>query len=271
MEHKVLGSTGVSVPVIGLGTWRYVGGPEPLRRGIALGANLIDTAERYGTEEAVGRAVEGIRSSVFVATKVRHENLRYEDVLRAADNSLLALGTEWIDLYQIHRPNAEVPIAETMSALDELVDMGKVRYIGVSNFSVVQFQAAQAASRHPIVSNQLRYSLVNRTIEDALLPFCQKHGVTVIAYSPLSRGISNLTGGLSDQALMRIAAAEGRTPAQVALNWCISKPNVIAIPRASTVAHVEDICAACGWRLSEESTAVLEAAYSGPIIRTTTT
>lgn len=268
VEQKVLGKTDVRVPAIGLGTWRYSGGPEPLRRGIALGATLIDTAERYGTEAAVGRAIARLRSRVFVATKVRHENLRYEQVLRAADSSLLELGIERIDLYQIHRPSQQVPIAETMAALEMLVDAGKVRFIGVSNFSVAQLKSAQAASRYPIVSNQVRYSLVNRAIEDELLPYCQRHGITVIAYSPLSRGLANLVGGLGDRALMRVAAAEGRSPVQVALNWCISKQNVIAIPRGSTVAHVEDICAASDWRLSEESITMLEAAYSGPIVRT---
>jgi diketogulonate reductase-like aldo/keto reductase len=268
MEQKFLGNTSVRVPAIGLGTWRYDAGVEPLRRGIERGAALIDTAERYGTEDIVGKAIEGVRSRVFVATKVRHENLRYDDVLRAADNSLMALGIDRIDLYQVHRPNPDVPIAETMAAMDALVDAGKVRFIGVSNFSVAQLQEAQAVCRHPIVSNQLRYSLVNRGIEDEILPYCQQHGVTVIAYSPLSRGIPNLIGGLTDQALLQVAAVEGRTPVQVALNWCISKPNVTAIPRASTVAHVDEICAASCWRLSEVSVALLEAAYSGPIVRT---
>lgn len=268
MEQKVLGKTGVQVTAIGLGTWRYQGGVEPLRRGIERGATLIDTAERYGTEHVVGEAIAGVRSRVFVATKVRHENLRYDDVFRAADASLTALGIERIDLYQIHRPNPDVPIAETMAALDGLVDAGKVRFIGVSNFSVAQLQAAEAAARHPIVSNQLRYSLVNRAIEDELLAYCQQRGVTVIAYSPLSRGVSNLIGGLADRTLLQVSAIEGRSPAQVALNWCISKSNVIAIPRASTFSHVDEICSASDWRLSEESVAKLEAAYAGPIVRT---
>ncbi len=268
MEQKALARTGVEVPVIGLGTWRYEAGPEPLRRGIELGAVLIDTAERYETEEAVGRAIKGIRSRVFVATKVRHESLGYEDVLRAAEGSLSKLGLDCIDLYQIHRPNPSVPIAETMGALDALVDAGKVRFLGVSNFSVAEFCAAQAVSRHPIVSNQVRYSLVYRMIEDDLLPFCQQHGVTVIAYSPLSRGMANLNEGLGSETLQAVAKAEGRTPAQVAINWCISKANVVAIPRASTIAHVEDVCAASGWRLSRESVARLEAAYTTPIVKT---
>ena len=263
MKRKPLGNTGETVPEIGLGTWRYAGGSVPLQAGIALGADLIDTAERYGTEDAVGEAIAGIRDKVFVATKVRHENLRYDDVLRAADNSLTKLGIDCIDLYQIHRPNPEVQIAETMRALDELVDAGKVRFLGVSNFSVAQMEEAQAESKNRIVSNQVRYSLIDRTIERDLLPYCQAHDVTIIAYTPLARGLKKFEEGLHNNALAEVARAEGRTEAQVALNWCISKQNVVAIPRASTVPHVEDVCAASGWSLSAESVERLEAAYQG--------
>jgi diketogulonate reductase-like aldo/keto reductase len=258
MEYKTLGDTGERIPEIGLGTWRYTGGPVPLRMGIALGATLIDTAERYGTEDAVGEAIRDLRSQVFLATKVRHEHLRYADVVRAADNSLRALGVDHIDLYQIHRPNPEVPLEETMRALDELVAAGKVRFIGVSNFSVTQCQEAQSLTRNRIVANQVRYSLADRTIEADLLPYCRKNGITVIAYSPLARSIDKICDSLHPGILERVAREEGRTPAQVALNWCTARDNVIAIPRASTVEHVGDVCAASGWRLSPSSLAVLD-------------
>ena len=258
MDYKSLGDTGERIPEIGLGTWRYAGGSVPLRMGVALGATLIDTAERYGTEPAVGEAIRGLRDRVFLATKVRHENLRYADVLRAADNSLRTLGVDHIDLYQIHRPNPEVPLAETMQALDELVAAGKVRYIGVSNFSIAQCQEAQALTRNRIVSNQVRYSLADRTIEADLLPWCQKNAITVIAYSPLARGMDTIRGSLDADSLERVAREEGRTPAQVALNWCIARDHVVAIPRASTVEHVGDVCAASGWRLSPSSMALLD-------------
>lgn len=261
MEQKTLGGTDETIPAIGLGTWRYAGGPEPLRAGIALGAVHIDTAERYGTEDAVGEAIRGLRSKVFLATKVRHENLRHADVLQAADNSLRRLGVDRIDLYQIHRPNPEVPIAETMGALDQLVAAGKVRYLGVSNFSAAQLEAAQAVAETRIVSNQVRYSLVDRSIEQDLLPYCQRNDVTVIAFSPLARGLAALRDGLKDDALPRVAQAEGKTEAQVALNWCICKDSVVVIPKASTVAHVEDVCGAAGWRLSSTSLDILGRAY----------
>ncbi len=260
MEFKTLGDTGERIPEIGLGTWQYAAGPVPLRMGIALGATLIDTAERYGTEAAVGEAIRGLRHQVFLATKVRHENLRYADVLRAADNSLRALGIDHIDLYQIHRPNPEVPLAETMRALDELVAAGKVRYIGVSNFSIAQCEEAQSLTRNRIVSNQVRYSLADRAIEADLLPWCQKNNITVIAFSPLARSIETIRGSLDRDVLERVAREEGRTAAQVALNWCTARDNVVAIPRASTVEHVGDVCAASGWRLSPASMALLDGA-----------
>src|SRR5271154_1612610 len=122
MELKELGNTGVMVPEVGTGVWQYNGGVEPLRRGIELGAFLIDTAEVYGTENVVGKAVKGIRDKVFIATKVSGENLAYDDVLRAADTSLRRLDTEYIDLYQIHWPSSQVPIEETMRAMETLAD-----------------------------------------------------------------------------------------------------------------------------------------------------
>src|SRR5919106_4216617 len=135
MELKQLGNTNVMVPEIGLGAWKYRGGVEPLRHGLALGASLIDTAEIYGTEEIVGRAIQDRREQVFLATKVSGSHLRHDDVLRAAEASLQRLHIDVIDLYQIHWPNQSVPLKETMRAMESLVDSGHIRYIGVSNFS----------------------------------------------------------------------------------------------------------------------------------------
>src|SRR4030095_8161791 len=189
IELKQLGNTGVMVPEIGLGTWKYHGGVEPLRRGVELGAYLIDTAEIYRTENVVGQAIEGMRERVFIATKVSGAHLRHDQVLRAADASLQLLGTEVIDLYQIHWPNARVPIKETMQAMETLVDRGQVRYIGVSNFSLRELRAAQEVmTKYPIVSNQVLYNLNRREIEHDLLPYCQEHPLTILAYTPLDDG-----------------------------------------------------------------------------------
>ncbi len=266
MFQKLLGSTGVKVPEIGLGTWQYRSGVEPLRRGMALGANLIDTAEIYGTEDVVGEAIKGLREQVLLATKVWSSHLNYEDVLKAADGSLRKLGTSYIDLYQVHWPNPSVPIKETMRAMERLVDEGKVRYIGVSNFSLEDMKHAKAAmEKHRIVANQLHYSLIHRDIEKGLLQYCQDQRVTVIAYSPLERGMLSSTPLLRHKKAMgvlrRIAAEIGNTPSQVALNWCISKPGVIAIPKADIVEHIEEDCKASGWYLSQEHMQALDMAF----------
>ncbi|MCS6926116.1 MAG: aldo/keto reductase [Candidatus Binatia bacterium] len=267
MELKPLGNTGVMVPEIGLGMWRYTGGVEPLRLGVELGAFLIDTAEIYGTEEVVGQAVRGIRDRVCLATKVSPDHLQYEAVLRAAEGSLRRLDTHYIDLYQIHWPNPYVPIQETMRAMEALVDRGLVRYIGVSNFSVPQLREAQAAMRnYPIVSNQVLYNLNRRQIEADLLPYCLQQGIAVIAYSPLDEG--RLATGPWFQpdrrmwALGQVAAYVQKTPAQVALNWCTARPPVIVIPKSNSPARVVENCGASGWRLSQEQIRFLDAVFS---------
>jgi diketogulonate reductase-like aldo/keto reductase len=267
MELKQLGNTGVIVPEIGLGVWKYRGGVEPLRRGIELGAFLIDTAEMYRTEDVVGQAVKGIRDRVFIATKVSGNHLRYDDVLRAAAASLRQLDTNYIDLYQVHWPNSSVPIKETMRAMETLVDRGQVKYIGVSNFSVKQMREAQAAmSECPIVSNQVLYNLNSRAIEQELLPYCQKHNVTIIAYTPLDDGRlaakSRFRRSQGMKVLEEVAAQVQKTLAQVALNWCTSRPNVIAIPKSDSVARTEENCRASGWRLSQEQVRLLDKTFS---------
>ena len=272
MELKRLGASGVMVPEIGLGTWRYTGGSEPLRRGIELGANFIDTAEMYRTEDQVGAAIAGIRERVFVATKVLGGNLRYDAVLRAADQSLRLLGVDKLDLYQIHWPNPRVPISETMRAMERLVADGLVDYIGVSNFSVEDMQEAQVAMQHnPIVSNQILYNLRRRRAERDVIPYCRQHDIAVIAYSPLHEGA--LVGGSGgrirrtlglnrdQQVLAEIAGETDQTPAQVALNWVADQDGMIAIPKSNSVTRTEENCAASGWHLTAEQRQRLDRAF----------
>jgi diketogulonate reductase-like aldo/keto reductase len=266
MDFMQLGATGVKVPEIGLGTWDYHGGDAPILKAVELGACLIDTAEIYGTEEAVGAAIRGIREGVFVATKVSGGNLRYEQVLSAAEGSLKRLGLETIDLYQIHWPDPAVPIAETMAAMEKLVDDGKVRFIGVSNFYVNNLEEAAAAlKRHKIAANQVKYSLLQRGIEEDTLGYCRKNRITVIAYSPLARGQLTAPRLIKNRralaTLQQIAAETGKTMAQVALNWCIAKPGVIAIPKTDKVERVVEMCGASGWKLSPSQMAALDEAF----------
>jgi diketogulonate reductase-like aldo/keto reductase len=259
MRYKELGKTGVLLPELALGTWRYRGGVESLIAGIDLGINFIDTAEAYGNEEIVGRAIKGRRDDVFLATKVLPRHFRRKHVIHAAEQSLRRLNTDCIDLYQLHWPNYAVPIAETMAAMEELVAAGKVRFIGVSNFSVTDLEKAQASlSNSKIVSNQVRYSLVNRTIEDGLLQYCESKQITVLVFSPLATGLMNIRGYDREDVLGRIASAIGRTRVQVALNWCIRWHNVIAIFKADKIEHVRENCGASGWNLSASDLDSLE-------------
>jgi diketogulonate reductase-like aldo/keto reductase len=267
MELKELGKTGVKVPEIGIGVWRYRGGPEPLRAGIAMGACLIDTAEIYGTEDVVGQAIKGIREQVFVATKVSGEHLRHDQVLKATEASLQRLGTNYIDLYQIHWPGNFVPIKETMRAMETLVDRGGVRYLGVSNFSVKQLhEAQQAMTKYPIVSNQVLYNLNRREIEAELIPYCEANGITIIAFTPLDDGrlarhSEYPRNPQGQQALESVAVQTGKTMAQVALNWSVWRPSVITIPKSNSAARVIENCGATGWRLTVEQYELLNRAF----------
>jgi len=259
MNHKLLAQTGVTIPEIGLGTWYYRGGVKPLKAGIEAGAKFIDTAESYGTENTVGQAIRGLRREVFLATKVSPRHFRRRDVLAAVEGSLRRLNTDYIDLYQLHWPNHLVPIAETMSAMEELVNQGKVRFIGVSNFSVGDLRSAQAAmNKYKIVANQVRYSLVDRTIERDLLPYCRQQDITVIAHTPLGNNLSKLRARDPQRALDEVASRTSRTVPQVALNWCIAQAGVVAIPKSDSEEHIRENCAASGWQLSEEDVRLLE-------------
>ena len=268
MELKQLGKTGVMVPEIGIGVWRYSGGIEPLRKGIEMGAALIDTAEAYGTEDVTGQAVKGIRDKVFIASKVSGGHLRHDDVLRAAEASLKRLDMQYMDLYQIHWPNSAVPIAETMRAMETLVDRGMVKYIGVSNFSTAELREAQRAMRkYPIVANQVLYNLSRREIEDELMPYCQATNVTIIAFTPLDSGrlarkTEYPTNPKGMKALERVANETGKTLGQVALNWCTSRPGVIAIPKSNSTARVVENTQASGWRLMAEQVQLLDKAFA---------
>lgn len=259
MKLKQLGSAGVSVPELALGTWQYRGGVEPLVVGIELGATFIDTAEAYGTEPVVGAAIKGMRDRIFLASKVSPRHFRRHDVIKAAECSLRQLNTDYLDLYQLHWPNYTVPIGETMSAMERLVETGKVRFIGVSNFTLGELRQAQSVlSNARIVSNQVRYNLIDRTPEDGLLQYCEAHQISLLAYSPLATGFDRMRRADPDDVLGQIAEATGKTRAQVALSWCVSHPAVVAIFKAEKDGHVRENCAASGLNLSAEHRQLLE-------------
>jgi len=266
MIYKTLGKSAAKVSAIGQGCmgiggylicdsnndekYRYA-----LKMGIDLGMTFIDTAEGYGaghSEELVGEAVRGIRDKVFVATKVSPENLSYDSVIKAAEGSLKRLNTDYIDLYQIHWPNPSIPILETMKAMERLIHDGKIRHIGVSNFSIREAkETSEALASHEIDSIQVEYNLFDRTIEEHILQYCEQKNITTIAYSPLDQGRVG-SGGRQTKELHSIAEKYNKTIAQITLNWLISHPTVIAIPKASGEKHVRENAGAADFQLSEE-------------------
>ena len=261
MEERELGKTGEMIPALGIGTWQlgndHDATVESLREGMHLGMRFIDTAEMYHTEDIVGTAIKG--EELFLATKVSPEHFRYADVKKACNESLKRLGVKQIDLYQLHWPNRRVPISETMKAMEELVKEGKIRYIGVSNFSIEDINEANACLKNnEIVSNQVQYSLAAREIEKELARFCKKEGITIIAYSPLARG-SLLAKSHGDMDVLRvIGERHGKSAAQVALNWVVSRDNTIAIPKAGRLEHIRENAKALDFKLEKKEIEELE-------------
>jgi diketogulonate reductase-like aldo/keto reductase len=277
MDYREFGRAEVKVSAIGMGTYYdaswiaasrlpgYRQGREDkiaaLKNGIELGINLIDTAEIYGSEPLVAEAIKGYRrDALFIATKVWPAHLKYDQVLKAAQRSLERLQCSYIDLYQIHWPNPIVPIKETMRAMEKLVDEGKIRYIGVSNFSLSQMkEAEEALSKHQLVSNQVEYSLKVRKIEADLLPYCDRSRIVILAYRPVAHGaLANPSGKLKAVVDEISQKHEGKTPAQIALNWLLSKSKVVfPIPRASRPLRIAENVGAVGWSLEASDMAKL--------------
>ncbi|MHB8164933.1 MAG: aldo/keto reductase [Methanoregula sp.] len=265
MLYRTIKNVKMRIPAIGQGTMG-IGGHfskdttrdekwiEQLRLGVDLGMNFIDTAEIYGaghSEEIVGKAIHGIRDDVFIATKVSPEHCTYNSVLESAEQSLKRLNCEWIDLYQIHWPNPDIPLGETLSAMENLVDEGKVRCIGLSNFSVGEMKKAQSAlSQTSICSMQNEYNLVDRSAENEIIPYCRDHNVILIAWSPL------LTGKIAPtdkrmETLREISSKYDMTLAQLVLNWLTRDPYVMAIVKSSNEIHLRENSTALDQKISE--------------------
>ncbi|MCX8187135.1 MAG: aldo/keto reductase [Nitrososphaeria archaeon] len=266
MEFRRIGKTDFFLPVLGFGTWEIGGRDYPdysndgqaievIRYAIRRGIKFIDTAEMYGAghaEEIVGEAISTFpREEVFIATKVWPYNLRYKDIFDAIGHSLERLKVDYVDLYQIHFPNPFIPIREAMRALENLVDEGKIRFIGVSNFNVRELEEAMSClSKYDIVSNQVLYNPMDRLIEEEILPFCKKNDITVIAYRPLGKGL--LLQDPYRKVLLEIGAKYGKTPAQVLINWVIRHEGVITLARTMKKEHLDELLGGIGWKMNPE-------------------
>jgi diketogulonate reductase-like aldo/keto reductase len=281
MEYREFGKTGFKASVIGMGTYYDPGWIltakllrtqpnvakhlEAIKIGLDGGINLIDTAELYGSENIVARAITGWkRDDLFIATKVWRSHLHRDSLIKACKRSLKNLNTNYIDLYQVHFPNSRVPIQETIGAMEFLVDQGMIRHFGISNFSMKQMEEAEnAIKKYEITSTQMNYSLAHRNIEKDILPHCIEKNIAVLPYFPLAHG------KLSEQGKWPEAAAESvmkkhriQKPSTLALAWLTSRWNgIFPIPRASNPDHVKDNVIAGDVRLDAEDMKVLDEAF----------
>jgi diketogulonate reductase-like aldo/keto reductase len=267
MRQHPFGSSGSQVPVIGQGTWYIDQAHRPtavaaLRRGIDLGMTHIDTAEMYGDAElVVAEAIAGRRDEVFLVSKVLPSNASRRGTITACERSLKRLKTDRLDCYLLHwrGPN---PLADTVAAFEELVSAGKIRSWGVSNFDSGDLDELLAvAGKSRIACNQVLYHLQERAIEHAVIPWCQQHGVAVVAYSPFGHDDFPSAHSKAGKVLQAIADAHGVSPRQVALGFLTRDPIVFAIPKASTAEHAADNAAAGKLMLSDSELAALDQAF----------
>ncbi|MDQ0504432.1 aldo/keto reductase [Xanthobacter agilis] len=268
MSRTVRLPTGEVVSALGQGTW-YMGergelrGAEvkALRAGLDLGISLIDTAEMYGegrAEEVVGEAIAGRRDGVFLVSKVYPHNASRDGVVAACGRSLKRLRTDRIDLYLLHW-RGEHPLVETLAGFEALQRAGKIRHWGVSNFDVADMEELKAAGGGACAANQILYNASRRGPEFDLMPYLSAAGIPVMAYSPIEQGRLPRGGALG-----RVARKHGVDPFQVALAWVMRSPDVIAIPKATHIAHVEANARALALVLDAEDLAEIDREFPPP-------
>lgn len=266
---QAFGKAGATVPRIGQGTWNIERAPRQdaiaaLRRGLDLGLSHIDTAEMYGdgrAEEITGAAIAGRRDEVFLVSKVLPHNASKAGTRRACEQSLRRLGTDRLDCYLLHW-RGSYPLAETFAAFEALRAEGKILSWGVSNFDVADLdEALTLAGPGRIACNQVLYHLRERAIEHAVIPCCERNGVTVTAYSPFGQDNFPDERSAQGKVLAEIAAAHQASPRQLALAFLTRHPSVVAIPKAAKPGHVEDNAGALALRLGDEDIARLDTAF----------
>jgi diketogulonate reductase-like aldo/keto reductase len=263
---------GTVVPVLGQGSGHVGQGKRPaaveeeaLRTGVSLGMTLIDTAESYGegrSEDLISHVIAGQRDRVFLVSKVETDHVTGDGIARACKESLARLGTDYLDLYLLHWPVPSAEFSGVVAAFESLRAAGKIRTWGVSNFSVRQMEDLfHVPQGDRCATNQVPYNLDDRGIEHELLPWCERHGMPVMAYSPLGGPGASV---LRDPTLARIGEAHGSSAAAVALAWTIRSGNVIAIAESSSVSHVKENAVALSLTLTPQELQTLDAAHPPP-------
>jgi len=266
IPEKKIPEINFSIPVFGMGTWMLGGKLKPspdrceqsdtnsIKRAIDAGLTHIDTAEIYAggyAEEVIAKAISGYdRSKLFLVSKVSSAHLRQKDLIESAKQSLARLKTDYLDLYLIHAPNPNIPMAETMNAMAYLKDNGYILNIGVSNFSTERVKAAQQLIDAPIVANQVHYNLMFREPEIIdLLHYCQTNNTILIAWRPIQKGLLSTKG---IPILDKMCQKYSKSPAQIAINWLISQPNVVTLSTMRSPEHLEENLGAIGWEMEAE-------------------
>jgi len=268
METRRFGPTGRAVAAVGQGTWMMEADPRAavaaLRKGLDLGMTHVDTAEMYGSgrvEEIVGEALAARREGVFLVSKVLPSNASYEGTVRACEQSLARLRTDRLDCYLLHWPGNHA-LEDTFRAFEKLRKDGKILSYGVSNFDVDEMEkAVRVAGAGNVACNQVLYHVEERAVEHALLPWCEAHGIALVAYSPFGQGKFPSPRSAGGQTLEEIARAHGTTPRRAALAFLLRSPVVFVIPKASQVGHVEENAGASGLELSLPEVAALDRAF----------
>jgi diketogulonate reductase-like aldo/keto reductase len=261
--------SGERVPALGQGTWHMAENTrrrrdeiDALRLGIDLGCTLIDTAEMYAdgrAEQLVGEAIRGRRDEVFLVSKVLPSHATARGMTVACDASLTRLGTDCLDLYLLHW-RGSVPLEETVEAFGRLVRAGKIRHWGVSNFDVDDMlDLSRTRGGDDVATDQVLYNLERRGIEFDLMPWCFERAMPIMAYTPIGQ-----TRFFDDPALQAVAVRHGATPAQIALAWVLRTDGVVAIPKASTLAHVQENREAADVRLTPADLTVLDREFAPP-------
>ena len=263
------------MPVFGIGPWGMGGREErnpdnddvrditALRTAIDMGVTHIDTAEIYAagrSEELVGEAVKSYdREKLFIVSKAASGHMRHNDLIRACEQSLTRLQMEYLDLYLLHRHDLDVDLEETINALNELVERGLIRNIGLSNFTTASHQEAATYAATPIVATQVHYNIQYREPEyDGLLAHCQENDCLLIAWRPLSKGEYAQRGV---PVIDDLCETYGKTPAQIALNWLISQKNVVTLSKSSNLDHLTENLGAIGWEMKPEDIELIRTEY----------
>lgn len=267
MKQKPFGQTGQKTSVIGQGTWYIDHGDRKsavaaLRKGLDLGMTHIDTAEMYGDAElVVAEAIGGRRDEVFLVSKVLPSNASRKGTIQACDRSLKRLKTDRLDCYLLHW-RGSYPLEDTVAALEELVSAGKIGSWGVSNFDAGDLaELVDVAGEGRIACNQVLYHLNERAIEHSVIPWCEAHGVAVVAYSPFGHDDFPDPQSAGGKVLQQVAAMHNTTPRQVALSFLTRWPSVFAIPKASSSNHAAENAGAGNITLTESDVAVLGKAF----------